>query len=251
MANVTIMKRFTRNLATALLTLVLCIPAAEARHHGRDERHDRHEQHDRPRHNHDNDRHRPDRKARPATGHSRHDSYNRHHGHPHRPALPARPYRPVWHHPSRPVPPPAWHPHPHAPRLHSVLGLAFGSTFNISLTYLTNNGYSIAGYGNDIVYLNNVNECNWQWPEATLYYTSRGLTRSEFVNCTRFPDAARYNALYRSLTATYGAPVATNGNGGLSATWFSPDRGYITLYYGSQYSTDSRLLYLTALTFGL
>ncbi len=57
----------------------------------------------------------------------------------------------------------------------------------MSLDYLINRGYTIDGYGNDAVYLRDVNEMSYYWPDATLYYGAGGLARSEFLYSTSYP----------------------------------------------------------------
>ena len=174
---------------------------------------------------------------------------------PHRPTVivpPHRPHRPPMRPWSRPVPPPSWRPRPAAPVIASILGITFGTAINMSLDYLINRGYTIDGYGNDAVYLRDVNEMSYYWPDATLYYGAGGLARSEFLYSTSYPDPMRYNSLYTRFNRTYGPPINIVRTGGvLSATWFAPDRGYVTIDYRSQYSLGGDLRYFTTLTFGL
>lgn len=174
---------------------------------------------------------------------------------PHRPTVivpPHRPHRPPMRPWSRPVPPPSWRPRPAAPVIASILGITFGTAINMSLDYLINRGYTIDGYGNDAVYLRDVNEMSYYWPDATLYYGAGGLARSEFLYSTSFPDPMRYNSLYTRFNRTYGPPINIVRTGGvLSATWFAPNRGYVTIDYRSQYSLGGELRYFTTLTFGL
>ncbi len=174
---------------------------------------------------------------------------------PHRPTVivpPHRPHRPPMRPWSRPVPPPSWRPRPAAPVIASILGITFGTAINMSLDYLINRGYTIDGYGNDAVYLRDVNEMSYYWPDATLYYGAGGLARSEFLYSTSYPDPMRYNSLYTRFNRTYGPPINIVRTGGvLSATWFAPNRGYVTIYYRSQYSLGGDLRYFTTLTFGL
>ena len=116
---------------------------------------------------------------------------------PHRPTVivpPHRPHRPPMRPWSRPVPPPSWRPRPAAPVIASILGITFGTAINMSLDYLINRGYTIDGYGNDAVYLRDVNEMSYYWPDATLYYGAGGLARSEFLYSTSYPDPMRYNS---------------------------------------------------------
>lgn len=165
---------------------------------------------------------------------------------------PLRPYRPVarpWH---RPVPPPAWRPRPAAPMLSTILGITFGTALNLSINALVNSGYTIDGYADNTVYLRDVNSYNYLWPDATLYYANGGMNRSEFLYSTPYPDPMRYNSLYANFTGIYGAPVSYSNNGtSISATWFAPNRGYITLQYAPQYALGGQLRYFTTLTLGL
>ncbi|WP_290093378.1 hypothetical protein [uncultured Muribaculum sp.] len=174
---------------------------------------------------------------------------------PHRPTVivpPHRPHRPPMRPWSRPVPPPSWRPRPAAPVIASILGITFGTAINMSLDYLINRGYTIDGYGNDAVYLRDVNEMSYYWPDATLYYGAGGFARSEFLYSTSYPDPMRYNSLYTRFNRTYGPPINIVRTGGvLSATWFAPNRGYVTIDYRSQYSLGGDLRYFTTLTFGL
>lgn len=171
---------------------------------------------------------------------------------PHRPTVivpPHRPHRPPMRPWSRPVPPPSWRPRPAAPVIASILGITFGTAINMSLDYLINRGYTIDGYGNDAVYLRDVNEMSYYWPDATLYYGAGGLARSEFLYSTSYPDPMRYNSLYTRFNRTYGPPINIVRTGGvLSATWFAPNRGYVTIDYRSQYSLGGDLRYFTTLT---
>lgn len=203
-----------------------------------------------------NDNHRPGNEwhfGRPNGGNHGHVTPPRPgHNRPPMIAPPMRPHRPVAHRWSRPVPPPAWRPRPHAPSISAILGITFGTAFNISLDYLFGKGYIVDGYGDNRVYLRDVNQFNYYWPDATLYYGNSGLTRSEFLYSTSYPDMMRYNSLYNSLTGTYGPPVdyVTSG-ASVTATWFAPNRGYVTLQYAPQYSIGGALRYFTTISFGL
>ncbi len=184
---------------------------------------------------------------------------------PHNNAVPPRPsYRPPYvqrppvhvHRPAprpwvRPVPPVAWRPRPGAPVISAIFGLNFGTALNVSLSFLAGNGYTVSGYGNNAVYLSDVNQYNYYWPEATMYYGNNGLERTEFFYSTSYPDTMRYNSLYNNLTSIYGSPVnVSNVSSSLSATWFAPNKGYITLQYVPQYSSG-QLRFFTTITTGL
>lgn len=183
-----------------------------------------------------------------------HNGWNKpNHNQPaHRPPImqpPHRPNRPVFARPHyRPTPPPAWRPRKGLPVIHGILGLAFGTAINLSLDYLFGNGFTVDGYGNDVVYLRNVAALNYMWTDAALYYGASGLDASSFYYSTPGYDMSRYNNCYRALTATYGVPVSVNNTAaGVTATWFGGNRGYITLQFGS--GTGGR--FLTTLSYGM
>lgn len=133
-----------------------------------------------------------------------------------------------------------------------MLGITFGSAFDISLAYLLNNGYNVYSYGNNIVYLNNVNQLNMLWPDASLYYGSRGLDRGEFIYSTSYYDTMRYNDAYARLVAAYGAPVSTSyPSNGMQTCWFGNDGRFVTLQFLPTYGADGIMRYYTTLSFGL
>lgn len=133
-----------------------------------------------------------------------------------------------------------------------MLGITFGSAFDISLAYLLNNGYNVYSYGNNIVYLNNVNQLNLLWPDASLYYGSRGLDRGEFIYSTSYYDTMRYNEAYVRLVAAYGAPVSTSyPSNGMQTCWFGNDGRFVTLQFLPTYGADGIMRYYTTLSFGL
>lgn len=105
----------------------------------------------------------------------------------------AKPHRPPVRHYHRPVPPPSFRPHRGCPVIHGILGITFGTAINISLNYLQNRGYVVDGYTGDVVYLRNVNEMSFLWPDATLYYGTNGLIGSQFSYSTNYYDRTRYN----------------------------------------------------------
>lgn len=166
-------------------------------------------------------------------------------------APPHRPGRPVMVPWQRPVPPPAWRPGPRVPRLSTILGITFGTAIGMSLDYLYNNGYVVDGYNSDMVYLRNVTQLNYVWPDATLYYGNGGLAGSQFLYSTSWNDLARYNSVYRDLVNLYGAPVSfSRPQGGYLATWFGYDNGYITLEYNPRPVVGGGVRYFTTLSFG-
>jgi len=178
-----------------------------------------------------------------------------HHPTGHRPTHlvpPHRPYRPNMYRPHyRPTPPPRWRPARGIPAIRGILGITFGTGISISLDYLYNSGFIVDGYANDVVYLRNVNQLNYIWTDAALYYGNRGLDASSFYYATPYYDMTRYNAVYNNLVALYGTPVAINTAGQLGATWFGGNQGYITLSFGASNVAGGALRYLTTLTFGL
>ena len=190
-----------------------------------------------------NNNNRPGGNLRPGIGNNRPA---------HRPthlAPPSRPYRPIMHRPHyRPTPPPQWRPRRGLPVVRGILGLTFGTTLGLSLDYLYNSGYTVDGYANDVVYLRNVNALNYIWTDAALYYGTNGFDASSFYYASPYYDMGRYNSVYNTLVATYGAPISRN-NG--VATWFGGNNGYITLSFGASNVAGGALRYLTTLTFGL
>lgn len=175
---------------------------------------------------------------------------------PHRPPMvvhpPHRPHRPVpgpW---SRPVRPLHWRPAPHAPSLSTMLGVAFGTAINLTINQLINGGYNVSGYNANTVYLTDVNQAGYFWPDATFYYNNGGLDRSEFFYTSPYNDNSRYANLYRAFTSRYGFPVnVVNAPLNMQATWFAPDRGYITLQYGNGASMSLPGRFVTTLTVGI
>lgn len=170
------------------------------------------------------------------------------------PPPPHRPNRPVWagwntwH---RPTPPPSWRPRPGVPSLNTILGVALGTALAQSLTTLTHNGYLIDGYQDGRVYLRDVNQLNYYWPDAVLLYNNGYLAGSEYSYSTAAYDIARYNGVYNSLFATYGAPVDIRrfGNGYMTATWFLPSSGFVTLKFEGL-SSGAGMRYFTTLSVG-
>lgn len=192
--------------------------------------------------------HRPDHRPGAGWGHAPGHGHNR----PPMMRPPHRPHHPVMHRPHwRPAPPPHWRPRRGLPVIGGILGLTFGTAINVSLDYLFGNGYVVDGYGNDVVYLRNVNALNYMWDDAALYYGAGGLDASSFYYSTPVYNLSRYNQLYANLCNIYGPPVVIDNNvGAMGATWFGGNKGYISLSFGAN-SLDTGLRYLTTLTFGL
>ena len=180
-----------------------------------------------------------------------HNDYHHSHYRPHHPTPP--PHRPhygcAW---TRPCPPHGWRLGRVYPTFTTVLGITLGSAFDVSIAYLFDNGYNVYSYGNDIVYLSNVNQLNLLWPDASLYYGAHGLNRGDFVYSTSYYDTMRYNEAYARLVAAYGAPVSTTyPTNGMQTCWFGNDGRFVTLQFMPTYGADGILRYYTTLSFGL
>lgn len=168
----------------------------------------------------------------------------------HRPPAPPRPPRIPYgyRHPvpffgvyHRPVPPPSWNRYYAGPTFGTILGVALGTTIDLSLNVLLNAGYTVANYGPNVVYLTNVPQMNLLWPNAAMYYNNGLLCGSQFTYPSPYYDMQRYNLLYGQLVGQYGAPVEQYNNGGvISATWFGAGNRFVTLEFnntGGQYYT--------------
>ncbi len=147
----------------------------------------------------------------------------------------------------RPVPPPRWHYRSGGPVFGTILGVALGTAIGASINALVNSGYNVSSYGNDVIYLSNVPQMNYTWPDAALYYNNGVLTGSQFTYPSAYYDMSRYNSLYNTFTAQYGMPVQTVNQGGImSATWYGPANRFVTLSFNSQYGGN----FYTTLSFG-
>lgn len=135
----------------------------------------------------------------------------------------------------------------------TILGVAIGTALNISLNSLINRGYVVNSYGNNAIYLSNVNQLNLLWPNATLYYTNGALGSSEFVYSTPYYDMSRYNQAYGMLVNSYGMPVATQqlAYGGMQADWWDARGQYVTLRMLPQQGANGTFTYFTTLSFGM
>lgn len=176
------------------------------------------------------------------------------------PPRPSRPHRPVYfgsghhnHHVPffgnyrRPAPPPSWRPVAYGPSFGTILGIALGTTVDMTLRTLINQGYSVTSYGNNVVYLTNVPQMNYYWPDAALYYNNGVLCGSSFTYPTSYYDMSRYNALYNTFCNQYGMPVSSVNQGGvISSTWFGAGNRYVTLEFNSTYGD-----YYTTISFGM
>ncbi len=129
----------------------------------------------------------------------------------------------------------------------TILGVALGTAIGASINALVNSGYNVSSYGNDVIYLSNVPQMNYTWPDAALYYSNGVLTGSQFTYPSAYYDMSRYNRLYNIFTAQYGMPVQTVNQGGImSATWYGPANRFVTLSFNSQYGGN----FYTTLSFG-
>lgn len=173
----------------------------------------------------------------------------------HRPTPPPPPRRhhygyrhpvPFFGHYHRPVPPPAWHYRAGGPVFGTILGVALGTAISVSINSLINSGYTVSSYGDNVVYLQNVPQMNYTWPDAALYYNNGVLYGSQFTYPTPYYDMSRYNNLYGIFTSQYGMPVQTTNQGGvMSASWFGAGNRYVTLSFGLNGGA-----YYTTLSFG-
>lgn len=158
-------------------------------------------------------------------------------------------YRPTW---IRPVPPPR----PpvinyRIPTLGNILGLAFGSFIDAGINTLFRAGYNVLGYANNIVYLGNVNQLGYSWPEATIYYTDGLMSNAQFQYWTTYYSSSRFDSLYATLTNLYGYPAERTVTNGVTAVswWAGGDTGYITLSYGPGIGSTGLSYYYTTLTY--
>jgi len=160
--------------------------------------------------------------------------------------LPPRPFH-------RPVPPPAWRPAPGWRPFRSILGVALGTAFNLSVNALINSGYTVSGYGNSQICLTNVPMLGLMWPDAVMYYNGGGaLYGSQFVYSTPGYSMNQYNMAYTTLISSYGSPYTIQNvqGGGVEASWWGPGGQFIRLSYQPEYSAGGMLRYYTTLSFG-
>ncbi len=199
---------------------------------------------------------RPDNNHRPGGGNAyRPGGYSTPrppHVHRPTPRPPYRPYAPANRPWTRPVPPPSFRPYHGCPVISTIFGIAIGATLDYSINHLINGGYHVAGYGNNVVYLNNVNMYNYSWPQSQLHYVNGMLSAAELVYSSAAYDMSRYNLLYNSLVGQYGYPISVQNNGGnnVSATWWGYNNGYITLAFYGDYANNGYYRYFTTLSFG-
>lgn len=137
------------------------------------------------------------------------------------------------------------------PTLGTILGLTFGSFIDAGINSLYNAGYNVSGYLSDAIYLSNVRQMGYMWPEVMVHYTDGLMSGTQFYNWSMMPDMSRYDALYRQLTGVYGMPVETSYTGGATTTtwWAGGGTGYVTLQYGYGPSASGVYSYYTSLTY--
>lgn len=180
-------------------------------------------------------------------GHVQHKPPVKPHYHQHV-APPARPHRPHYRPMPRITPPPYWRPHHNAPRINGVLGLTFGTLYNITLDYLYSYNFDVDGFTNNIVYLRNVPQMNYRWQDVMLNYSAGRLHSVQFVNSTGYYDTGRYNNVYQQLCRLYGAPISSRSStyNQHECVWYGGhSQGMVSLEY---YNYNGR--YYTTLTFG-
>lgn len=163
-------------------------------------------------------------------------------------APPARPHRPKYRPIPRIAPPPHWRPYHNAPIINGILGLTFGTLYNATLDYLYQQNFIIDGYTDNIIYLRNVPQYNYNWDDVMLNYVSGRLANAQFVYSSHYYNTDRYNSVYLTLRNTYGSPVSmrTLAGGGYECSWYGGNsKGMVTLEY---YNDGGR--YYTTLSFG-
>lgn len=158
-----------------------------------------------------------------------------------------RPGRPVysWH---RPTPPGHWRPTYGNHLLGNILGVTFGTILGNALDHLYHYGYNVDGYMNNEIYLTGVTQFNLYWPDATMYFSPSGLTRTQFYYPTSYYDTGRFYTIYDMLCRQYGMPAMQKLSGNMSATWFGAYGDFITLELNNISSGNYR--YFTILTIG-
>lgn len=136
------------------------------------------------------------------------------------------------------------------PRIKIIFGLNFGSFIDTGINSLANTGYNVVGYENNVVYLQNVKELGYDWPEAMIYYTDGLMSDVQLNYWTTSHNTKRYDKVYSKLVKTYGQPVNISNVDGIitSYWWTGAESEYITLQYGPN-MTDSGLYYFTTLTY--
>lgn len=191
----------------------------------------------------------------PKPGVKPHNDYKHHDYHPPRPGgghwgpPPHNDYR--W---TRPVPPPPPHHHvnPGVPVINTVFGLTFGTFIDYGINALVNFGYNVVGYVNNTIYMTNVMQFGYNWPDVQLYYNDGLLSSTIMQYWSYTPDQTRYNSLHRQLCTLYGSPIASSHNNGFKTVswWGGNYTGYVTLEYGYGHSDMGHAGYYTNLIIG-
>lgn len=137
------------------------------------------------------------------------------------------------------------------PVLNNILGLTFGTFIDLGINTLFNAGYNVLGYANNLIYIGNVNQIGYNWPEATVYYTDGLMSNAQFQYWTTYPSSTRFNNVYTTLTRTYGAPVSNYYDNAVRTVswWAGGGTGYVTLQYGPGLADNGRTYYYTTLTY--
>lgn len=167
-------------------------------------------------------------------------------------APPVRPYRPVRPIP-RPLPPPHYRPYHRASVINNILGLAFGTAVWASVNYLHDKGYYIDGYSNTAIYLRDVRQLMYNWPDVILNYDSfRRLTGIQFIYSTSYRDSGRYTRLYSELCRSYGPPVSYRQTpGGYESVWYGAGaQNFVALEYDMNYASNGMPRFYTILSYG-
>lgn len=162
-------------------------------------------------------------------------------------APPVRTNRPADYRITTPTRPNGYRPISGCPNVSGIFGIAFGTSYYESLNYLYRRGYDIDGYYGNKVYLRNVSELGFTWPDAIINYDSRGYMKSaELHASTSYKSKSRYTRIYNNLCRTYGKPIQYKAKKGeYKAVWYGGNcRGYVTLEY---YKTHGR--YYTTLAY--
>ena len=158
----------------------------------------------------------------------------------------------------RPLPPPPVRPTYYysaslsIPPISAVLGITFGTLIDYGIRSLINAGYSVAGYQNNAIFVNNVNIMGCQWPQATLYYGNSGMNGALFQFRSPSISSSPYSNVYTQLCSAFGQPVESiSQNDYRSATWWGGNNtGYITLTTEGGYDTSGQRIFDTNLLYG-
>ena len=162
-------------------------------------------------------------------------------------APPVRTNRPADYRIITPSRPSGYRPTLGCPDITGIFGISFGMSYYESLNYLYRRGYDIDGYYDNKVYLRNVSELGFVWPDAIIRYNNRGFMKSaELHSSTNYNSTSRYTRIYNDLCRIYGMPIKYKAKKGEYKTvWYGGNgRAYVTLEY---YRTHGR--YYTTLAY--